>query len=128
MCIFHHLKWHYMQGHGFSRILKNLSLLFFSTHFRFSFNQNIRGLDSPPINSLERENLILIKKMLKKCSIDQNFIRKRNTIYKIGTLVGGLAHQEFRVSVKPIPKMPTAFTVCPPKFEYLATFLHMLLL
>ena len=28
MCIFNHLKWHYMQGHGFSRILKNLSLLF----------------------------------------------------------------------------------------------------
>ena len=34
-----------------------------------------------------QENLILMKKMSKKCSTDQRFIRKRNTIYKIGTLV-----------------------------------------
>ena len=26
--------------------------------------------------------------MFKKCSVDQRFIRKRNTTYKIGTLVG----------------------------------------
>jgi hypothetical protein len=36
---------------------------------------------------LERENLILMKKMSKKCSTDQRFIRKRNTTYKIETLV-----------------------------------------
>ena len=32
-----------------------------------------------------QENLILMKKMSKKCSTDQRFIRKRNTTYKIGT-------------------------------------------
>ena len=28
-----------------------------------------------------------MKKMLKKCSTDQSFIRKRNTTFKIGTLI-----------------------------------------
>ena len=45
-----------------------------------------RGLDSPLIKTLERENLILMTKMLKKCSTDQRFIRKRNATYKLGTL------------------------------------------
>ena len=45
------------------------------------------GLDSPLIKTLERENLILMKKMLKKCSTDQSFIWKRNTTYKIGILI-----------------------------------------
>ena len=44
-------------------------------------------LDSPLIKTLERVNLILMKKMSKKCSTDQRFIRKRNNTYKIGTLV-----------------------------------------
>ena len=34
-----------------------------------------------------QENLIFMKKMLKKCSTDQSCIRKRNTTYKIGTLI-----------------------------------------
>jgi hypothetical protein len=36
---------------------------------------------------LERENLIFDEKMLKKYSTDQRFIQKRNTTYKIGTLI-----------------------------------------
>ena len=36
------------------------------------------------------ENLILLKKMLKKCSTDQSIIRKRNTTYEIGTLMASL--------------------------------------
>ena len=31
----------------------------------------------------------VMTKMVKKCSTDQRFIRKRNTIYKIGTLENG---------------------------------------
>ena len=53
----------------------NISLTFISSK-----------LDSPVIKTLERENLIVMKKMSKKCSTDQRFIRKRNTTYKIGTL------------------------------------------
>ena len=34
-----------------------------------------------------QENLISMKKTLKKCSTDQRFIRKRNTTYKKGTLI-----------------------------------------
>ena len=49
-------------------------------------SKHLRGSDSPLIKTLERENLILMKKMSMKCSTDQRFIRKRNTTYKIGTL------------------------------------------
>ena len=51
------------------------------------FNIFFIKLDSPLVKTLERENLILMKKMLKKCSTGQRFFRKRNTTYKIGTLV-----------------------------------------
>ena len=44
-------------------------------------------LDSPRIKTLERENLILTKKVSKKCSPDQRLILKRHTTYKIGTLI-----------------------------------------
>ena len=37
-----------------------------------------------------QENIILMKKMSRKCSTDQRCIRKRNTTYKIGTLETGL--------------------------------------
>ena len=39
-----------------------------------------------------QENLILMKKMSKKCSTDKSFIRKRNTTYKIGTLIRTLVN------------------------------------
>ena len=45
-----------------------------------------KGLDSPLIKTLERENLILMKKMSMKCSTDQRFIQKKNTSYKHHTL------------------------------------------
>ena len=56
-------------------------------HFlNISFTFVSSKLESPLIKTLERENLILVKKMLSKCSTDQRFIQKRNTTYKIGTL------------------------------------------
>ena len=44
-------------------------------------------LDSPVIKTLERENLILMINMLKKCSTRQSCIFPKFTSYKIGTLV-----------------------------------------
>ena len=49
------------------------------------------------IKTFERENLISMKKMPKKCSSDQSFIQERDTAYRIGTL----APDEFRCSGKP---------------------------
>ena len=39
-----------------------------------------------------------MKKMVKKCSTDQRFIRKRNTTYKIGTLNDNQLSRNFRTS------------------------------
>ena len=57
---------------------------------------------------------ILMKKMLKKCSTDQRFIRKKNTTYKIETLVN-----TFFASTKLFeePLNSIQFLVWPKKFE-----------
>ena len=41
-----------------------------------------------------------MKKMLKKCSTDQRFIRKRKTTYKIGTLVGVLCGHVYSIMLR----------------------------
>ena len=62
-----------------------------------SVEHKLKGLDSPLIKTLERENLILMKKMLKKCSTcvqlafnlcstEQSCINIGITCYKISTL------------------------------------------
>ena len=42
------------------------------------------------------------EKMLKKCSTDQSFIRKRNTTYKIGTLGISFEKAAYSIATNPV--------------------------